>query len=480
MTVVSAKPESKNIAKLLIAKGADVNQKGFMQDMTALHLAVDSHNRDIFEMLIASGADVNARDENGRTPLHYTGMSKTRLIPEELATEMARQLIARGADLEAKDKWGNTPLASTLKMGNKATLELLLASGAKSENKELFLVLLKSPEDFNDFSSEEKAQMLSAIAESGYRTLFSRVPGQSLREAEDVVGYVIGSRTWLKKTGDVAARTLAVRLQHALDSCLLNETFRKERDRQGRPGKTLYKQKSRDDRLLTRLLYQNEIDESECIGFAMGLNTEIGPYCRENNYRAEDFVNGRVFREAAEHLKVPIEVVTEEDGKEKRRVERVSIRHWPSRTPAALVSTKKDAARFLLPMTLRAIDDAINTRLLAGIFTEYGGFAEKLEGDEAIVDSKSFEKRIREALSAEDAERVTLQRADSADRIVSDIKSRIREHTEQESQPRNYARGLFFDLAPFMRNKNVLPNFLKNDTNAQKEARMGAWLNLPD
>ncbi|MHC4526735.1 MAG: ankyrin repeat domain-containing protein [Planctomycetota bacterium] len=480
MTALSARPESKNIAKLLIAKGADVNQKGFLQDMTALHLAVDFRNRDIFEVLIASGAEVSVKDENGRTPLHYTSMPKNKLIPDELVTEMAGQLIARGADLEAKDKWGNTPLAYALKMGERGTVELLLASGAKSENKELFLVLLKSPEDFNDFSSEEKAQTLSAVAKSSYRILFSQVLGQGLREAEEVVGYVIGSCTWLEKTGDVAARTLAIRLQHGLDSCLVNEMFRKERDRHGRPGKILYKEGSLDDRLLTRLLYQNEIDESKYIGFALSLNTEIGFFCRENNYRAEDFVNGRVSREASEHLKVPIEVVTEENGKEKRRTEQISIRHWASRTPAALIRSKRDAARFLLPMTLRAIDDAINTRLLDGIFAEQGGFADKLEGDEPIVESKSFEKRIRKALSAEDVERLTFQKADSADRIVSDIKSRLREYTEQESQPHNYARGLFSDLAPFMRNKDVLPDFLKNDIEAQKEAGMGTWLKLPD
>jgi len=59
----------KDIAELLIAKGADVNAKGNW-GWTPLHSAVYGH-KDIVALLIAKGADVRARDGSGRTPLAY-------------------------------------------------------------------------------------------------------------------------------------------------------------------------------------------------------------------------------------------------------------------------------------------------------------------------------------------------------------------------------------------------------------------------
>ncbi|MGB2863329.1 MAG: ankyrin repeat domain-containing protein, partial [Sedimentisphaerales bacterium] len=59
----------KDIAELLIAKGADVNAKDNW-DWTPLHSAVYG-NKDIVELLISEGANVNARDGASRTPLWY-------------------------------------------------------------------------------------------------------------------------------------------------------------------------------------------------------------------------------------------------------------------------------------------------------------------------------------------------------------------------------------------------------------------------
>jgi cytohesin len=59
----------KDIAELLIAKGADVNAKGTW-NWTPLHSAVHG-SKDIVELLITEGANVNARDGGNRTPLWY-------------------------------------------------------------------------------------------------------------------------------------------------------------------------------------------------------------------------------------------------------------------------------------------------------------------------------------------------------------------------------------------------------------------------
>lgn len=66
---------------------------------TPLHWAAAKGNEDVAELLIGQGADVNAKDEKGRTPLHYIDDKDT-----------AELLIAKGADVSAKGKYGNTPL----------------------------------------------------------------------------------------------------------------------------------------------------------------------------------------------------------------------------------------------------------------------------------------------------------------------------------------------------------------------------------
>jgi ankyrin repeat protein len=58
----------REIAELLIAKGADVNAKGD-DGSTPLHSAAWYDRKEVAELLIANGADVNAKDDGGDTPL---------------------------------------------------------------------------------------------------------------------------------------------------------------------------------------------------------------------------------------------------------------------------------------------------------------------------------------------------------------------------------------------------------------------------
>jgi ankyrin repeat protein len=66
----AAARDRKEIAELLIAKGADVNAKA-EDGWNALHSAASFDYKEIAELLITNGADVNTIDVDGETPLDY-------------------------------------------------------------------------------------------------------------------------------------------------------------------------------------------------------------------------------------------------------------------------------------------------------------------------------------------------------------------------------------------------------------------------
>jgi ankyrin repeat protein len=107
------------IAKLLIAKGADVDAKVEEEGMTPLILAVAEGYKKIIELLIANGADVNAQSEMG-TPLH--------LATNFGRNEIAKLLITKSADVNAMDDDGKTPLD----LAEGETADLLRKHGGKT------------------------------------------------------------------------------------------------------------------------------------------------------------------------------------------------------------------------------------------------------------------------------------------------------------------------------------------------------------
>ena len=67
--------DTKEIAELLIAKGADVDGMG-VQGMTPLNMAASAGHAGIAELLISKGAEVNANTSRGGTPLDFAIRNK--------------------------------------------------------------------------------------------------------------------------------------------------------------------------------------------------------------------------------------------------------------------------------------------------------------------------------------------------------------------------------------------------------------------
>ena len=115
----------KDIVKLLLAKGAAVNEHADT-GYTPLHVASGRSQRDIAELLVARGADVNAQDLRG-TPLHAAAIQGD--------ADMAEFLVRHGGDVKATNSLGETPLHSVSAVimrtkGHQLIAKLLLSKGA--------------------------------------------------------------------------------------------------------------------------------------------------------------------------------------------------------------------------------------------------------------------------------------------------------------------------------------------------------------
>ncbi len=95
----------------------DVNEDGF----TPLHRAAQEGHKELAELLLAKGADVNAKTTDGATPLHRAAHYGHQ--------QLAELLLAKGADVNAKSIDGVTPVHVAAQQGYKELVELLRKHG---------------------------------------------------------------------------------------------------------------------------------------------------------------------------------------------------------------------------------------------------------------------------------------------------------------------------------------------------------------
>lgn len=149
--------EHEGSVRLLLEKGADLNQKCRGWDITALHNAAWCGNEAIMKLLVANGADINAMDDDDdEKPLlqalgqvHY---GKPRLLLEEKAESMMEHydgcavihqaagsgnetvmllLLKLGANTGIKTReYGSTALHVAAELGHENVVRMLLDHGA--------------------------------------------------------------------------------------------------------------------------------------------------------------------------------------------------------------------------------------------------------------------------------------------------------------------------------------------------------------
>jgi len=153
----ASSPERTPMARLLLAKGANVNAK-FNYGSSPLHSAAASNNVELVKELISRGAEVNASLDNGVTPLMGASMHGHVKVVEELLahgsevnaadeerqtalihaalgshTETVKILLAHRAEIDAADDEGRTALILKAGGNDTETVKILLANNANVE-----------------------------------------------------------------------------------------------------------------------------------------------------------------------------------------------------------------------------------------------------------------------------------------------------------------------------------------------------------
>ena len=153
----------REIAELLLGKGADVNAKDNQSGNTPLHTAARYGRKEIGELLTEHGADVNAKNDDGMTPLGRAIKYRQPKIANFLRKngskmgeafkikapslsiyqaaaqgriEIVKHHLATGKDVNSKNAVG-TPLHWAASEGQKEIVELLIANGADIDSKNI-------------------------------------------------------------------------------------------------------------------------------------------------------------------------------------------------------------------------------------------------------------------------------------------------------------------------------------------------------
>ncbi|XP_062407275.1 ankyrin-2 [Sardina pilchardus] len=112
----------KEVARLLMKRGADVNSQSQSDSNTSFLRAARAGNIDKVLEFLKSGQDISTCNQNGLNALH--------LAAKEGHGDLVEELLERGASVDASTKKGNTALHIACLAGQKEVARLLMKRGA--------------------------------------------------------------------------------------------------------------------------------------------------------------------------------------------------------------------------------------------------------------------------------------------------------------------------------------------------------------
>ena len=125
--MVAAAFNSLEVAKILLARGADPLAVDKFRGDTALHYAARAGWPKIVDLLLSRGASIDhPSSKSGDTPLHYAALVGS--------APVIRLLVAEGADVNAPNYLGVRPIQYAFKTGHKHAAMLLLDLGARADD----------------------------------------------------------------------------------------------------------------------------------------------------------------------------------------------------------------------------------------------------------------------------------------------------------------------------------------------------------
>jgi hypothetical protein len=115
------------VVKLLLEKGAEIETMD-NYGRTALARAAQYGRETVVKLLVEKGAEIEAEDRNGQTALAWAAQYGREAV--------VKLLLEKGAEIEAKDQNGQTALAWAAQYGHEAVVKLLVEKGAEIEAKD--------------------------------------------------------------------------------------------------------------------------------------------------------------------------------------------------------------------------------------------------------------------------------------------------------------------------------------------------------